>query len=117
MSHDAMLDDPLKYLRVDPAVAIRDQAKSFDAKKWVWVPVKEDAGYLAAEVKGTNGDLVVVETEDGKVGLYRTQLRIICKPSGKVTKVTSVASKKKVALKRKELPFLTTENSLFFLVI
>ena len=64
---NAMDKDPMMYLQVDKSQAMREQAKTFDAKKWVWVPVKEMAGYVAAQVKSASGDKVTVETQDGKV--------------------------------------------------
>ena len=62
-------EDPMKYLRVDPAQLMKEQAKTFDAKKWVWVATlaTEVDGYVAAEVKSASGDMVSVETEKGKV--------------------------------------------------
>ena len=64
---DVMGRDPMLYLQVDKAQAMKEQAKGFDAKKWVWVPVQEQAGYVAAQVKSASGDKVTVETQDGKV--------------------------------------------------
>lgn len=64
---DPMSADPMTYLRVDPAKAMKEQAKGFDAKKWVWVPVDGPDGYSAAQVKSAAGDLVTVETQGGKV--------------------------------------------------
>lgn len=57
----------MQYLRVDPAQMMKEQAKTFDAKKWVWVPVAGTDGYGAAMVKSASGDLVTVETQGGKV--------------------------------------------------
>jgi len=61
------VQDALVYLRVEPAQLAKEQAKAFDAKKWVWIPtpLTEEAGYVAAEVKSANGDLVTVETSKG----------------------------------------------------
>jgi len=58
--------EAMQYLRVDPAKAMKEQAKGFDAKKWVWVPVPAPDGYKAAMVKSAAGDKVTVETQDGK---------------------------------------------------
>ena len=70
----ASYDDPevldaLNYLRIEPGELMKQQAKTFDAKKSVWIPTKKDdlAGYIAAEVEGTNGDKVQVKTERGEV--------------------------------------------------
>lgn len=60
--------EALQYLKVDTATALKEQAKTFDAKKWVWVPVNSHEGYVAAQVKSASGDSVTVETQDGKVG-------------------------------------------------
>ena len=59
--------DPMQYLRVDPGQAMKEQAKTFDAKKWVWIPVEGKDGYSAAMVKSASGDNVTVETQGGKV--------------------------------------------------
>ena len=64
---DAMSRDPMLYLRVDPAKAMKEQAKGFDAKKWVWIPDAGPAGYVAAQVKSAEGDKVTLQTKDGKV--------------------------------------------------
>jgi len=81
--------DPMTYLRVDPTKAMKEQAKGFDAKKWVWVPVDGHDGYAAAQVKGAAGDKVTVETEAGKVRIkFFSEIYILCtrgftvKPSG-----------------------------------
>uniref|UniRef100_A0A7M5X456 Myosin heavy chain n=1 Tax=Clytia hemisphaerica TaxID=252671 RepID=A0A7M5X456_9CNID len=64
---DVMGKDPMLYLQVDKAQLMKEQAKGFDAKKWVWVPIKEgNKGYVAAQVKSASGDKVTVETQDGK---------------------------------------------------
>lgn len=59
--------DPMDYLRVDPNQLMKEQAKTFDAKKWVWCPVDTKDGYAAAEVVEVKGDMVRVETTEGKV--------------------------------------------------
>merc|ERR1712121_573724 len=52
----------------DKSQALKEQAKTFDAKKWVWVPSEEssDEGFVAAQVKSASGEMVTVETEKGK---------------------------------------------------
>lgn len=64
---DPMSRDPMLYLRVDPAKAMKEQAAGFDAKKWVWIPVPGSEGYVPAQVKSAAGDIVTLETKDGKV--------------------------------------------------
>merc|ERR1712142_394487 len=61
-------NDAMPYLALDQAQLLKEQAKVFDAKKWVWIATdaKDLAGYIAAEVKGANGDNVEVETEKGE---------------------------------------------------
>merc|ERR1712142_309314 len=61
-------NDAMPYLALDQAQLLKEQAKVFDAKKWVWIATdaKDLAGYVAAEVKGANGDNVEVETEKGE---------------------------------------------------
>jgi len=62
-----MSEDPaMQYLRIDPNELMKQQAKTFDAKKWVWVPVSDSDGYGAAMVKSASGDKVTVETEKGQ---------------------------------------------------
>lgn len=64
-------EQAMQYLRIDPNQLMKEQAKVFDAKKWVWIPTAatEMDGYIAAEVKSANGDMVEVETEKGAVSL------------------------------------------------
>ena len=62
-----MSRDPMLYLRVDPAKAMKEQAAGFDTKKWVWIPVTSTEGYVPAQVKSAAGDIVTLETKDGKV--------------------------------------------------
>lgn len=59
--------DPMQFLRVDPGQAMKEQSKTFDAKKWVWVPVQTKEGYAAAQVQSIEGETVTVELENGKV--------------------------------------------------
>merc|ERR1712142_117182 len=61
-------NDAMPYLALNQAQLLKEQAKVFDAKKWVWIATdaKDLAGYVAAEVKGANGDNVEVETEKGE---------------------------------------------------
>jgi len=65
---DLMAADPMSFLRIDPAQMMKEQAKTFDAKKWCWIPTadSEIEGYLAAEIKSASGDLVNVETVKGE---------------------------------------------------
>jgi len=60
---DPMLDDPMKYLQVDTAQMLKDQAKAFDAKKFCWVPTAKDdeEGYVVGEVVSAAGDVVTIE--------------------------------------------------------
>merc|ERR1712164_143156 len=55
----------MKYLRVDPAQLMKEQAQTFDAKKWVWVaaPKPDTDGYVMAEIKSVSGDTVTVEAK------------------------------------------------------
>ena len=67
---DPMSRDCMMYLRVDPARAMKEAAaKAADSKKWVWIPVPGQEGYVAAQVKSASGDNVTLETKDGKVSL------------------------------------------------
>lgn len=60
-----MADDPLAHLRIDK-LALMEQNKGFEAKKWVWITDKQE-GYKAAEVKATKGDVYTIETNAGDV--------------------------------------------------
>jgi len=61
------IEEALHYLRIDPEKLAKEQHSSaIDSKKWVWIPTKEEAGYLAAEVKSADGDKVTCETEKGQ---------------------------------------------------
>jgi len=55
----------LVYLAIDHATALKEQAKTFDSKKWVWIatPLANPAGYIAVEVQSATGDMVEVLTE------------------------------------------------------
>ena len=73
------LDDPevvaaLQYLRIEPGELMKQQAAPFDAKKSVWIATKKDdpMGYIAAEVEGTEGDMVQVRTAKGEVSCLGT---------------------------------------------
>ena len=58
--------DPMQFLRQPPGVASMEQSKTFDAKKWVWVPDGKE-GFVAAAVEKADGDNVTLKTSDGKV--------------------------------------------------
>ena len=62
-----MEPDPLAHLRIDK-LALIEQSKGFEAKKWVWIADKEE-GYKAAEVKATKGDVYTIETNAGDVSI------------------------------------------------
>ena len=60
----------MQYLRQSQAQQMQDQTKTFDAKKWVWIPDPEKGGkegFIAAQVKSTQGEKCEAETQDGKV--------------------------------------------------
>ena len=65
------LDDPeviesLKYLLVPKEERIRAQAQPFDGKKNCFVPEHKE-GFIAAEITGKEGNLIVVKTSKGDV--------------------------------------------------
>ena len=60
------LEDPVAFLRVDNKLALLEESKNFESKKWIWI-ADEKEGYKAAEVKNSKGSSFVVETNDGKV--------------------------------------------------
>ncbi len=63
----------MQYLRKSATMQAIDQTKTFDSKKWLWIPepVKKGElameGFLAATIKSTTGDVCECETQDGKV--------------------------------------------------
>ncbi len=60
----------MQFLRQSAQMQAIDQTKTFDAKKWVWIPEpakKGMEGFLAATIKSTTGDDCECETADGKV--------------------------------------------------
>ena len=59
-------EDPEQYLRPTDKATMLERTKTFDAKKWLWIP-DEKEGYLAASVVSTKGDMLTVETAAGKV--------------------------------------------------
>ena len=60
-----MEEDPVAFLRINK-LALLEENKSFDSKKWVWIQDKKEC-FKAAEVKSSKGDIYVVETNDGQV--------------------------------------------------
>ena len=62
-----MEEDPVAFLRINK-LALLEENKSFDSKKWVWIQDKKEC-FKAAEVKSSKGDIYVVETNDGQVCL------------------------------------------------
>ena len=59
-----MADDPSVFLR--PAKEMQDPTRTFDSKKWLWIPDDEE-GFKKANVKSTKGEKVLVELTDGQV--------------------------------------------------
>ncbi|KAK6055867.1 myosin head [Cooperia oncophora] len=56
-------DPGWQYLKRSREQMLKDQSQPYDSKKNVWVPDPED-GYVAAEIKSTKGDNVVVTIGD-----------------------------------------------------
>lgn len=64
----------MQYLRQSQQQQLQDQTKTFDAKKWIWIPEQDkkgQEGFIPALVKSTQGDNCEVESQDGKVRLKR----------------------------------------------
>lgn len=64
----------MQYLRQSQAQQLQDQTKTFDAKKWIWITDPQKGGkegFIAAQVKSTQGEKCEVETQDGKVNRGR----------------------------------------------
>lgn len=64
--HSDMDQDPSAFLRSEKSPG--GNVTLYDTKKWVWVP-DEATGFLAAELKEQNGDNVVLELNNGSVGV------------------------------------------------
>ncbi|XP_067673669.1 myosin heavy chain, striated muscle-like [Haliotis asinina] len=58
-------DPEMQYLAVDRKKLMKEQTKSFDAKKSCWAP-DEEQGFIAAEIQSTAGDDVTVLLVDSK---------------------------------------------------
>ncbi|XP_067673666.1 myosin heavy chain, striated muscle-like [Haliotis asinina] len=58
-------DPEMQYLAVDRKKLMKEQTKSFDAKKSCWAP-DEEQGFVAAEIQSTAGDDVTVLLVDSK---------------------------------------------------
>ena len=71
------LDDPeviesLKYLLVPKEERIRVQAQPFDGKNNCFVPEHKE-GFIAAEITGKEGNLVVVKTAKGDTAKFKEE--------------------------------------------
>jgi len=58
-------DPDYEYLCVDRKKLAKEQTQSFDGKKNIWVPDKEQ-GFIKGEIKATKGDDITVTTEKGE---------------------------------------------------
>jgi hypothetical protein len=68
------MDDPeviesLRYLLVPKAERIKNQAQPFDGKKQCFIPDHHE-GFIAAEITGKEGNLIVVRTAKGDVNIF-----------------------------------------------
>lgn len=63
------IEDAMPYLQIDAAQKAKEQSKTFDPKRWVWIATdkKEIDGYVAAEVESASGEMVTVKTEKGDI--------------------------------------------------
>lgn len=52
--------DPTEYLFISMEQKMKDQSKPYDAKTSCWVP-DDSEGFVIGEIKGTKGDLVIVD--------------------------------------------------------
>ena len=68
---DGGIAESMRYLEVTQEQKLKDQAKVFDPKKFCWVPTAKDNldGYVVAEIKSANGDMVTVEVK-GSVSCF-----------------------------------------------
>ncbi|KAK5975807.1 Myosin N-terminal SH3 domain-containing protein [Trichostrongylus colubriformis] len=63
-NHSEYEKDPgWQYLKRSREQILKDQSQPYDSKKNVWIPDAEE-GYVAAEIKSTKGDNVVVMVGD-----------------------------------------------------
>lgn len=71
---DHTQDPGWQFLRQSQEQILANTTKKFDSKKNVWIPDK-DEGFIAAEIKSTKGDqLVVVTVKGNEVSLFLTIL-------------------------------------------
>ncbi len=72
ISQMEMENDPgWVYLKVSREQVAATLSKPFDSRKNCWVPDAEE-GFLAAEIKGTKGDMVTVMTSKGSEVWFQT---------------------------------------------
>jgi myosin heavy chain 6/7 len=62
---DPSEEEIMRYLAIDPAQLMKEQSKSFDAKKWCWVAEAGMEGYVAVEIMSANGDDITVKKQGG----------------------------------------------------
>jgi len=61
--------DPMMFLQLDDGVRMKEQATPFDAKTvcWIATAATDAEGYVAAEIEGTNGDMVQLVVKGEKM--------------------------------------------------
>ncbi|VDP49232.1 unnamed protein product [Heligmosomoides polygyrus] len=67
-------DPGWQYLKRSREQILKDQSTPYDSKKNVWIPDAEE-GYVAAEIKSTKGDMVVVTVGDKEKTLKKDLLQ------------------------------------------
>ncbi|XP_035695137.1 myosin-16-like isoform X1 [Branchiostoma floridae] len=65
MAGSLLRADPDRYLFGDQKELSKLRSQAFDSKKNCWIPNEKDA-FLATEITQTKGDILTVQTEDGK---------------------------------------------------
>lgn len=60
------MNPALEYLAIDKKMQLDDQSKPYDGKKACFVPDKKE-GFVTAEIIGSKGDEINVQTTSGEV--------------------------------------------------
>lgn len=61
----------MEYLVIDKKMQLEDQSKPYDGKKACFVPDKKE-GFVTAEIIGSKGDEITVQTGGGEVRLSKS---------------------------------------------
>jgi hypothetical protein len=73
--NDPEVIESLKYLLVSKEERIRIQTMPFDAKKNCFIPDPKDS-FVAGEITGTEGNMVICKNPKGEVNIYEKNSNI-----------------------------------------